>query len=516
MAAVIIAAPAPIFIDTSQGTPGFPSPTGGVMTVQGQTGMYPVTVINQGAVGITGPVGVTGSIQVTQPTGPNLQAQIQGLGLAGGPTGGVLTIQGVTGGTEIPIVENDNTTTGVLGALNASVPLLLAGTTSIGFQLAAGTLIGTIVPEVSFDGGITWNATFFDNPSTSNKVSSIVFSAANTATGSTIVGVGGAGFARVRVSAYTSGTANCTVRSSQMNDPSALYAGAAGATGANPPTVAQVGGIDSLNTLRALTVLPGPTGPITTNPAAVVIISPNQAAVPVTITSAATATPGIAPGYITTTSKTNVAVQASTYNEQSANFTGSIKSASTNDTSAGTGARTVIITYVDSTGATAGTETATMNGTTAVNLVTTTKCFIEKITVATVGTAAGSNAGAITLFTGAAGAGTAVAIINAADNLTFLGHHYVVTGKTCHVTDYTGTTNSSNESLFSIQAVTIPVATEPSIQISDWVNGAQGNQVQRTFTSTSNITGPARLQLFAAPGATASITSYGSFTFYDQ
>jgi hypothetical protein len=157
-----------------------------------------------------------------------------------------------------------------------------------------------------------------------------------------------------------------------------------------------------------------------------------------------------------------------------------------------------------------------MNGTTAVNLVTTTKCLIEKITVATVGTAAGSNVGAITLFSAAAGGGTAVAIINATDNVTFLGHHYVVTGKTCHVTDYTGTTNSSNQGLFSIQAVTIPTANNPSVQISDWDTGSQTNQTQRTFTSTVNVAGPARIQLFVAPGATATITSYGSFTYYDQ
>lgn len=234
-----------------------------------------------------------------------------------------------------------------------------------------------------------------------------------------------------------------------------------------------------------------------------------------TSTAGTSSTPGIALGNITTTAKTNVAVQASTYNEQSANFTGSVRSSSAADTAAGTGARTITIYYVDVTGATAGTETATLNGTTAVNLVTTTKCFIEKIVVNTVGSG-GSNAGAITLFSAAAAGGTAVAVINAGDNETYLGHHYVVTGKTCHVTDFTGTTNSSNETLFTIQTIPIPVANQVSLQISDWVTGSQTNQTQRTFSSTVNIAGPSRVQLFGAPGSTSSMTSYGSFTFFDQ
>jgi hypothetical protein len=805
MPAVVVAAPAPIFVDTSQGTPGNPSPTGGVMTVQGENGMVPLGVTgpiqaNQGAPntlanawpheitdGTHGPVavkaantpaaaadpalvvtmspdsayvGVTGPIQVTQPTGPNLQAQVQGLGTAGVPAGNILTIQGVTGATELPVVANDNTATGVLGALNASVSILLAGTMGVGFQLAAGTLVGTIVAELSFDGGTTWNTTFIDNPTTSSKVSSIVFGSSNTATAGTIVGAGGAGLARMRVSAYTSGTANITLRSSQINDPSVLFAGPTGATGAAPPTIAQVGGVDSANTLRAISTdasgrqnvnafitspnaqtaglyafinaygtlrvspeamavfidnfngttidttnwatpvtsgggtvtqssgvltlavgttggayaalnsnalfyqdglgflihaslmkmeastvagtyrfwgqgtLPGspavgtpisdgigwevdtsgklncvvwqagtkvfsqnvakPTdgawhrygyftrpdttiwyidsletpvatlsqtgsasnlGPSTTslpvlkalyNPAsapgsaptyqfeAVALADSTNSAVQIadstypwrnaTINSQGqlavtstptTATSGISPGYTITSAKTNIPLFASTYNVQSSNFTGSIKSSSASDTSAGTGAQTVNIYWINSAGTSSGTETATLNGTTAVNLVTTTKCFIERIIVATVGTNL-SNVGAITLYTATGGTGTAVAIVNAADNQTFLAHHHVLSGKSCHITDMTGTTNSSNQALFTIVAFNIPSAGLPELQISDWINGAQTFQVQRTFDSPIVIAGPARIRMYVAPGSTSTLTSYGSFTYYDQ
>lgn len=134
----------------------------------------------------------------------------------------------------------DITGTGALGALNAAVQVSTAGENTAGFQLAAGTLIGTLVCECSFDGGTTWNQTYFDTP-TGGRVSTIVFASANTATAATIVGIGGTGLSRVRVSAYTSGTANVTVRSTTRHDPSVLFTGPPGVTTA-PPDVAQVGG----------------------------------------------------------------------------------------------------------------------------------------------------------------------------------------------------------------------------------------------------------------------------------
>lgn len=76
MPSVILGAPAPIFADPSQGTPGAPSPTAGVMTVQGVTGAYPIGVI----AGITGPVSVTF---------PNSQSVTGPIAVQGVSTGGV-------------------------------------------------------------------------------------------------------------------------------------------------------------------------------------------------------------------------------------------------------------------------------------------------------------------------------------------------------------------------------------------------------------------------------------------
>jgi len=134
----------------------------------------------------------------------------------------------------------DVTASGTLNALNATASIALAGHYTVGMQLAAGTLVGTIVPEISFDGGTTWVATFFDDPVTSNKVASIVFGSNNTATARTIIGAGGASNVRVRVSVFTSGTATCNLRTSLVYDPSELFGGSAGS--ALPPAIAQVGG----------------------------------------------------------------------------------------------------------------------------------------------------------------------------------------------------------------------------------------------------------------------------------
>jgi len=552
-------------------------------------------------------LGVTGPIQVTQPNAASLFATVVGEGIAGTPTGGILSAQ-----------TPDTTATGALGALNAAVQVSLSGSRSVGFQLAAGTLIGTIVPEVSFDGGTTWSSTFFDNSATSSKVSSIAFSASNAATASTIVGVGGSGLARIRVSAYTSGTANITIRASQMEDPSVLFAGPTGAA-APPPTAVQLGGITPTGTYSAIVasaegalghavmmnecivqsdatittsgsqivarnfygvqqislivnVKAAPTGTTPTLTYTIQEIDPGDgattmgnststtaiAAAGVYVATLATSTSGLvkiswvitgttpsftqvyatvvskvtpalqqttttvtaaisgnAPGYVTTAAKTNVVLSATAYTEQTANFTGSIVSSSANDTSAGTGARTVTITWVDQTGATTGTETVTLNGATAVNLVTTTKCFIEKITVATVGSG-GSNAGTITLFAGTAGTGTNVASIAIGDNRTYLGHHYVVSGKTCNITGMTGLNNSSNNGIFTLLAQVLPAGANVNVQVSDWITGSQTNQIVRLYDQLLKVPGPARIQMWVFPQGSPTTLSQGSFDYYDQ
>lgn len=95
-----------------------------------------------------------------------------------------------------------------LGALDAAVTrAVTAG--SAGFQLASGTLAGTLTPEVSFDRATTtWVATSFVNPANDTVSLTEVFTNPNSATTRTVLLPPGATHVRVRVSAYTSGTAN--------------------------------------------------------------------------------------------------------------------------------------------------------------------------------------------------------------------------------------------------------------------------------------------------------------------
>lgn len=152
----------------------------------------------------------------------------------------------------ISISAADVTGAGTLNALNATASVVLAGRSSVGMFLAAGTLVGTIVPEISMDGGTTWVATFFDDPAAGNKAASIVFGVSNTATTRTIIGAGGASNARVRVSAFTSGTASCTLRATVIGDPSHLFTGANGSNPL-PPIAGLMAGSDG-TTLRNIAV----------------------------------------------------------------------------------------------------------------------------------------------------------------------------------------------------------------------------------------------------------------------
>jgi hypothetical protein len=110
------------------------------------------------------------------------------------------------------------------GVLNATVPLPMAGYNAASVMLAAGTLVGTIVPEVTSDGN-TWLSTMFINQSSGATSSSIVFSSSpNAATFMGIIVPGGSAQVRVRISAYTSGSCLATMRATQVSGPQSVNA----------------------------------------------------------------------------------------------------------------------------------------------------------------------------------------------------------------------------------------------------------------------------------------------------
>lgn len=221
-----------------------------------------------------------------------------------------------------------------------------------------------------------------------------------------------------------------------------------------------------------------------------------------------------ATGYVGTSAAAGAAIRATVYTPQGTNAQRSIKSSSVNDTSAGTGARTVTINYLN-TSFQLKSETITLNGTTAVNTVSTDIAFIENIIVSTVGTTGGGNAGTISLFTGLAGAGSAWASIAASDNTTYYAHHYVRAGFTCYLL------NVSGGSTTVAGAVTInhsgnPSATNlPQLGIGGtYPHLAAGNE-DHEFTIPVAIAGPDLIWLVERPNAATASTAYGTFEYVE-
>jgi hypothetical protein len=108
-------------------------------------------------------------------------------------------------------------------ALNGAASVTLAGQTSAGVVLT-GTWTATLTPELSFDGGTTWIATSFYQP----NLGQIVPTAASNGS-YTIVCLGGASHARVRASAFTSGTITATLRATARPPVAVVATGSDGA-----------------------------------------------------------------------------------------------------------------------------------------------------------------------------------------------------------------------------------------------------------------------------------------------
>lgn len=262
-------------------------------------------------------------------------------------------------------------------------------------------------------------------------------------------------------------------------------------------------------------VKPASTAPLATDPALVVSISPNSPTITVTASPLPAAGSKFSFGGITTTSTAQVAVNATAYTEVTTNAAMTIVSSSAADASAGTGARTVTVTYYDNNMTGPQTVTLTMNGTTAVTSPNNNMAYVEKVVVATVGSG-GSNAGTLTLKSGA----TTVGTIPVGQNLTAWAHHYVPQGKTCYISGFScgsnGTT-AGQSGAFVLKASTPTVANTPEVQISDFIQitGA-GNTFARLYNSPIQVVGPARVTAYVSPGATSSYTTYAAFDYIDN
>jgi hypothetical protein len=120
-------------------------------------------------------------------------------------------------------------------ATTAYASIATAGQLGVGFTIpAATTLVATIKPDCSYDGGTTWWMTYFDLPG-GNKASQQTVASATTFSAS-ILGCAGASHVRVRAVTVTSGSATISLRASFIKDPSLLSSASPGSA---PPPVDQ-------------------------------------------------------------------------------------------------------------------------------------------------------------------------------------------------------------------------------------------------------------------------------------
>lgn len=220
---------------------------------------------------------------------------------------------------------------------------------------------------------------------------------------------------------------------------------------------------------------------------------------------------GRAQGYIATSATTGKVIRATTYSPQGANTQRSVNSTSANDTSAGTGARSVTINYLD-TNFVLKSETVTLNGTTAVNTVNTDIAFIESIVVASVGSS-GGNAGTIQVWTGTGGAGSVWGSIAASDNQTFWAHHYIPAGVSCYIIKMVGgATVVSGQTNMNKTGNPLSDNT-PQMQIGMTIAHPLGSSVSHSFDIPLVVNGPDLVFLVERPGAATASTAVGGFEY---
>lgn len=223
-------------------------------------------------------------------------------------------------------------------------------------------------------------------------------------------------------------------------------------------------------------------------------------------------------GYIGTSATTTVTVRATAYTPQGTDAQRSIKSSSANDTSAGTGARTIRITYYKADASGPFTTDLTMNGTTAVATTATDIALLEKIEVITVGSG-GGNAGTISIYTDNAGAGSVWGSIAIGDNQTYWAHHYVTSGVTCYITEafVCAKANTGGAAVLGIATLNKlnPIDTTIVQKNLDVSYGYEGVTNPMHFRTPIVVTGPAILFLNIKPSATTASTAHGGFSFFE-
>jgi hypothetical protein len=225
-------------------------------------------------------------------------------------------------------------------------------------------------------------------------------------------------------------------------------------------------------------------------------------------------------GNVTTTgSVAEVLIQNTAYTEQTSNAQRSIRSSNAADAAAGTGIRTVRLTYYSlAAGVITGpfAEDLTMNGVTAVATVSTTICYIEKIQALTVGST-GAAVGNIELLASHP-AGAVIASILAGQKETKYTRHYVATGEYCYLTNVLCVTTftAANETTIFGRTRNPASSISPNLEIIDGLI-VVGDTTTSEFTwnRPKVIIGPSVITFSAVPSSTAANSTRLSFDYYE-
>lgn len=360
---------------------------------------------------------------------------VVGAGVAGTPVGGVLTVQGVAGGTPVPVSGSFSFTDPAEGAPGSAAPaqaLQIGGTDGTNLR----------VPVVR------------NNAPTGTDYGLVVRP----------VGASGLG-----------GDVNV-----------------AGWFGSTAPTVGQK-----------------------TMAASIPVVIPSDQFLTVVVQGSDAPRRGFIRGIIALSASAIVPVEQTTYTEQTTNAQRSLVSTSANDAAAGTGARTVKITYFTATLTGPFTETVTLNGTTPVNTVASDICFIERLEVLTVGTT-GAAVGTINLKAATGGGGVTIWSIAATYTLTNGAHHYVPTGATHYVTGCTVGIKGADSAGYALRAKNPLNATDTDQYITSWVRTATNSSFTRSFYTPIELVGPVRVTAWVWPDSTSARTYFVEYDYYEE
>jgi len=214
-------------------------------------------------------------------------------------------------------------------------------------------------------------------------------------------------------------------------------------------------------------------------------------------------------GYVASSSVAGKVIRATTYTPQGADAGRSVVSTSANDTSAGTGMRTVRIDYLTALFE-AKSETLALNGLTAVNTVNTDIAYIESIIAVTVGSG-GGNAGTIQVWTATGGTGSIWGSIAVGDSMTFWAHHYVPAGKTCYVLTTTGAGSLAGQT--NLVRIDLSATGFPGLQVGTTLTHAANNSFDHYYTVPLVVQEKSLVYLTDKPTAATASTAYGSFDY---